>query len=145
MIRPTFKVRITVDPRPTIRAYNQAERRVLTRAAARIRIFARNSMRRRARPSQPGQPPRVVGGQIKNFIRFAFEPERHVAVVGPMRLPGAHGDTLEALEHGKTTPRRVGRRRRIRKPVRYEPRPAMGPGLEKVSPSLPAMWAGAIR
>lgn len=135
-----------MQPQQITRAYLQAERRVLTAAAARGRTIARRAMRRRNRASRPGEAPSSRQGQLKRFLVFAYEPAAHVSLFGPKKLAGARGDTPEALEHGKTTTRRVGRgRNRRQRAVRYEPRPAMVPALNQIMPGLPAMWKDAIR
>ncbi len=125
-------------------AYRRAERRVLVRAAARGRAIARSAMRRRSRPSRPGEAPTVRKGQLKRFLLFAWDEPRRVAVFGPQKLSGAAGDTPEALEKGLTTVRRVGRKRQARQ-IKYEKRPAMLPALERIAPDLPAMWSEALR
>lgn len=143
VLRIKLDVRAAIDIRAVSRAYERAERQVLTRAAARGRTFARRAMRRRSRASRPGEAPTVRRGQLKRFLIFAYEPDKHVAIFGPRKLSGS-GDTPEALERGKTTYRRVGRRRQ-RRPVTYEKRPAMVPALAIVTPELPGMWRGAVR
>lgn len=136
---------VTFDARRVTAAYMRAEAKVLKRAAARGRKIAKSRMVKRSRPSRPGESPRVVKGQLKRFLIYAYEPDKHVAVFGPRKLSGA-GDTPEALERGKSTMRRVGRGRNRRyRSVRYEKRPAMVPALAEIAPDLPGMWKDAIR
>jgi len=146
MLAIQLGIRQTLQPSAINKAYLAAERRVLTAAAARGRVIARNAMRRRKRAARPGEAPSVRGGQLKRFLVYAFEPAQHVALFGPRYLSGSRQSTPEVLEHGKTVPRRVGRGRKRRwQNVRYEPRPAMVPALEKIMPGLPAMWKDSIR
>lgn len=133
------------QPSKVTNAYLKAERQVLTKAAARGRSIARRAMRKRNRAARPGEAPSVRRGELKRFLLFAYEPARHVALFGPKKLGGS-GDTPEALEHGKTTSRTVGRgKNRRRQSVAYEKRPAMVPALQDISPGLPAMWKNAIK
>jgi hypothetical protein len=133
------------QPAKVTNAYLKAERQVLTKAAARGRSIARRAMRKRNRAARPGEAPSVRRGELKRFLLFAYEPARHVALFGPKKLGGS-GDTPEALEHGKTTGRMVGRgKNRRRQSVAYEKRPAMVPALQDISPGLPAMWKNAIK
>jgi len=146
MLQLKLKLLGGLNPAPIMRAVARAERQVLTRAGARVRGMARALMRRRKRASRPGEAPTVRKGTLKQFILFAYEPEKHTTVIGPKKLPNAWPDTAEALERGKTTVRVVGRRKeRRRKAVKFEPRPAMQPALDKMAPLLPAMWRGAVK
>jgi hypothetical protein len=77
---------------------------------------------------------------------FAYEADKHVAVMGPRLLAGAKGDTPEVLEKGLMAVRRVGRgANRRRQSVRYEARPTTVPAQLFVIPQMPGFWAGAIR
>jgi len=108
-------------------------------------------MRRRKRAARPGEGPTVRQGQLKRFLLFAVEPgelfgRRGTAVIGPKKLPGASGDTPEALEKGKRTMRTVGRgASRRRQSVRYEARPSTVPALAQKQNDLPNFWRDAIR
>ena len=127
-------------------AYLRAERRVLTRAAARGRSIARRAMRKRRRASRPGEAPTERKGQLKRFILFAYQSDQHVAIFGPKKLPNTYADTPEALEKGLATRRKVGRgANRRSKTVKFDKRPAMVPALQDITPGLPAMWKNSIR
>jgi hypothetical protein len=146
MLAVRFSIKAIVDPGPVQRSYARAERSVLVRTAARARVFARNRMRRRSRASRPGEGPTVRGGQLKRFMLFAYEADKHVSVMGPRLLAGANGDTPEVLEKGLTAVRRVGRgANRRRASVRYEARPTTAPAQLFVIPQMPGFWAGAVR
>ena len=137
---------LQLDARRITKAYLDAERQVLTKAAVRGRKLARAAMRKRKRASKPGEAPTVRMGQLKRFLLFAYEPEKHVAIFGPKKLEGGQKDTPEIMEKGGSATRVVGRGRfRRKKAINYKKRPAMVPALDKISPDLPAMWTNAIR
>ena len=139
-------VRIDMDTRRLSRAYARAERSALSRAGAYVRKLARSHMRRRSRAARPGEGPTVREGQLKTFLLWAYEPQRHTTVVGPKRLPGATADTPEAMEHGKVLTRWVGRgSRRRRQAIAYEKRPSTMPALGMAGPDLPDFWRDAVR
>jgi hypothetical protein len=52
--------------------------------------------------SEPGQPPRVRKGMLKNGILFAYDPKTKSVVAGPVKFNGS-GDTAADLEYGGTT------------------------------------------
>lgn len=143
-IQIKLDMKTLIDPGPVNRAYQDAERKVLTEAARRGRVLARSAMRRRKRASRPGEAPSVRKGQLKRFLVYAYEPGKHVSLFGPRKLSGAVQDTPEALEKGLAVTRRVGRKR-IAKRIKIDKRPAMVPALDVVRPDLPAMWRGAVR
>lgn len=58
----------------------------LKRNALYLRRAARNSIRRRKSPSQPGQPPRSVRGDLKRGIQAHYERGLGEAVVGPVKF-----------------------------------------------------------
>jgi hypothetical protein len=127
-------------------AYLAAERRILTRAAARGRVMARRRMKKRKRASNPGEGPTVRKGQLKRFLIYAYEAGKHVSLFGPRKLAGSNQDTPAVLEKGLTASRKVGRgKNRRSKSIKYEKRPAMVPALKELTPDLPAMWKNAIR
>jgi hypothetical protein len=58
----------------------------LKRNALYLRRAARNSIRRRKSPSQPGQAPRSVRGDLKRGIQAHYERGLGEAVVGPVKF-----------------------------------------------------------
>lgn len=144
MIPLRFSVKVQMNARAVVRAYERGERRALIRGAAYIRGMAKRRMRRRSRASRPGEGPTVRKGQLKQFLLYAHEPLRHTAVIGPKQLGSS--DTPEALEHGKTVSRWVGRgSKRRRQRVDYDARPSTMPALAQGKDRLPSFWQGAIR
>lgn len=56
----------------------------LHKIGAYVRRRARQLIRRRKRPSQPGQPPSSPTGFLKNTIVFAVSPEEQAVYIGPL-------------------------------------------------------------
>ena len=136
----TQKVRTMVDA-ATIRS--------LSRFGAYVRRSAKQSIRRRKKPSLPGKPPSSHTGLLKNFIWFGYDPKRRSVVIGPakLRLPG---ETPHVLEHGGrnvTTVKykRKGKRKKSKRIVKIKARPFMQPALEKNRPELPKLFKDSIK
>lgn len=125
--------------------------RVLSKAGAFIRTRARTKLRRRKRPSMPGQPPSVQStnsfATLKN-IQFALHRDDESVVVGPVflrRLKRSSKRTVpELLEEGGVSEINMTRlgdqwlpgyldSKSPKKKVlaRYAPRPFMGPSLKE--------------
>ena len=114
------------------RKAKQAGYRNLGHAAAMLRRFATQSIRRSKRPAAVGSPPHTQTGRLRKAILFFNDRQRQEAIIGPSKnLIGLAG---AEHEHG-------GKFRR----ERFEQRSYMGPALEKITPSLPPMWAGSIK
>ena len=115
-------------------ATSKAERQVLSKFGAYTRRDAKRSMRRRKKgPSEPGKPPRVVTGLLKNFLFFSYDKFEQSVVVGPARLTGFKkaGEALPALEYGSTA---------------VESRPFMTPAFgRQLDELMPDLWKDAIR
>lgn len=140
------------------------------KAGLRVRRIAIRSIRRdRTKsgntPSRPGKPPRTraPGDPLR---RIYSVPEQMGArtIVGPIGLGGPQPQPA-LHEFGGTRTGLFRRQRRLagqqkrdrrgrylkqslvfeRATVRYAPRPFMRPALEKVRPSLPALWRGSFR
>lgn len=115
------------------------ERRVAARQGALIRTIARRSIRKRKRPSNPGDPPTSRTGLLKNFLFYSWDPSTQSVVVGPEKLFGVSSvDAPEALEFGGTSRDARGRRLKI------EARPFMAPALDQAKSKLPELWKGAV-
>lgn len=85
-------------------------------------------------PSAPGEPPRMIGGQIKKFLYFAYDPGKRSVVIGPAQLDrptGAPG----TLEQGGWVRTNRGR-------ARIAQRPYMKPSFDKEIGKLPRLLAG---
>jgi phage gpG-like protein len=122
------------DARKIDRAARKASITSLGHAAAAIRKAARKSIRRRKRPSRPGQPPSSPKGKLKRAraILYAVDKHKQAAVIGPTAT--MMGQAAAAHEHG-------GRY----KQQDYPARPFMRPALQETAPRLPRHWAGSIK
>ena len=129
------------DAPRVVRAVDAATRRALSRAGAFIRQRAKTSIRKRKGVSKPGGPPHSHAGHLRRLIFFAYEPHDRTMVIGP--LPFRKAEAPRLLEFGGAVTRksRSGRRRRLT----YEPRPFMGPAMDKELPNLPSRWRGSVR
>jgi len=114
---------------------DRTTRRVLSRFGAFVRRTARQSIRKRKKPSRPGQPPSSHTGLLKKFIFFGYEPQQRSVVIGPVQLTQkGRGEAPSLLEHGgSATISYRGKRKR----ARIRQRPFMNPALEKEQPKLP--------
>jgi len=131
------------DRKKVITTVDRATRKVLSRFGAFVRTAARSSIRRRKKPSQPGQPPTNWTGLLKRFLFFSFEPSKRSVVIGPAKLNKPSRDAPELLEKGGTAVRRD--RRGKRKRAQYRPRPYMGPAFEKERKKLPNLWRNSVK
>jgi len=141
----TFDLRMKsffFDRKAIIDRVDTATRRVLSKFGAYVRRSARSSIRKRKRPSVPGQPPSSHTGLLRKFIYFTFDPDRRSVVIGPVPLHRRTSNVPHVLEYGgRTTVQAFGQTRK----VTILPRPYMGPAFEKNKTMLPAMWAGSVR
>jgi hypothetical protein len=142
------------DRQAVMSGVSRAKRRNLSKAGAFIRRNAQWSMRRRKKPSPPGEPPHVHVGHLKRLILFGYDAVHGSVVVGPLRFKNGEAPALN--EFGGTAQRKIrvirfdraaGRRRVKFKHVtaRYPKRPFMGPALLKALPTIPRTWAGSVR
>jgi hypothetical protein len=123
------------------RSVDAGTRRVLSKFGAFVRQRAKTSIRKRQGTSPPGQPPYSHVGLLRQFILFAYDPQRKSVVIGPTLLKeGSQAPRL--LEYGGTAViEDRGRKRR----ARYRSRPFMRPAFEAEQPKLPALWRDSIR
>lgn len=78
------KVRTRFDSRLVREKAHEASFRSLGHASAAIRLTAKRSIRRRKRPSLPGQPPHTPTGALKRIIRYAVDQQKTTADIGPI-------------------------------------------------------------
>jgi hypothetical protein len=84
------------DRGTVLAAMDEAAVRGMKRTGGYLRKVARNSMKKRAGASPPGQPPNVHVGTIKSLLFFAFDPATKTLVVGPVGFGGS--DVPKVLE-----------------------------------------------
>ncbi len=104
----------------------------LGHAGAAIRLTARRSIKKSAKPAPAGSAPRTRKGRLKNAIKYALAGDKQSVVIGPDYAVAA--DSGRAHEFG-------GRYRN----ETYDRRPFMGPALEKTKDRLPPMWAASVK
>ena len=158
-VRVTFQMTEYFVDRPRVmKAMLRARKQPLMKAGAFIRRTARQSMKKRKRPSAPGTPPRAhTNGVNLRTIFFAWDILRENVVVGPVLFRGADdggGKTPKLHEFGghkrkvvrdRYGPKRFGRRRaRARYIIRYPKRPYMNPALKKNAPKFPGLWENSV-
>jgi len=108
----------------------QEKRKVGNRQGALIRTIARRSIRKRKRPSMPGESPTNQTGLLKRFLFYSWDGATQSVVIGPEKLPGARGEAPKVLEYGKAN---------------FAARPFMRPSLDAAMAKLPELWNGAIK
>jgi len=90
--------------------------------------------RRPNMPSAPGEPPRVIGGQVKKFLYFAYDKQERSVVVGPAKINNPTG-APETLEKGGVVNTKAGR-------VKISKRPYMLPAHQEHISKLPSLITG---
>lgn len=149
------------------------ERSALSRVGSFIRRRMRSKIRKRKRPSKPGQPPsaHTTGFASLRSIFFAYDQQRHSVVVGPVLLnkrqsliepvdgtvPGTleAGGTIRIPEESYdglkwfTVTRRSKASSRKKKRIRLakvDARPFSGVSLEEEveAGTIPAEWKGIL-
>lgn len=131
------------DSAKVLSAVDAAARRVYSKFGAFVMRRDRSSVRKRKKPSRPGEPPSSHMGLIKRFILFAWDFMAEAVFIGTVKLDGKPGDAPAALEKGGTALVSLGRGKG-RKRVDIEARPHTGPAFQAELPGLPAMWQDSV-
>lgn len=100
-------------------------------ALASIRRDMIKSIKRRVRPSRPGEPPHTRRGLFKRSIYYAMAADKKSGVVG-----FAHsiaGEAAALHEHGES----IGNQR-------YPVRPTAAPALDRAIPRIGNQWRDSI-
>lgn len=142
MIDAKFKLGF-FDSKAVIKATDQAQRRVLSKAGSFIWKTAKRSIRKRKSISDPGDPPRSHSGELRRFIFFAFDFQSESVVVGP--APFKQGKAPNLLEFGgkaRIRRRRKGKLKKMR--ANYKPRPFMGPAFDEELPQFPQLFKNSV-
>lgn len=155
------------DRKPVMDATTRAERKNLSKFGADVRRVAQKSIQVREGASRPGRPPhghktgkvhrkskrtgktRVHSvSLLRENILFAYEPQKHGVVIGPVLLNGtvAGANALEALEFGgESVGQFVEKDRVVTKRISVEARPFMVPARDAVLPTVDRDWLDSIR
>jgi hypothetical protein len=127
-----MKARVQFDAARVKRAAKKASITNLGHAGAAIRLAARRSIRKSAKPAPAGTAPHTRKGRLKNAIKYALVQASQSVVIGPDYAVAA--DSGRAHEFG-------GHYRQ----EQYPRRPFMGPALTKVQDRLPAFWGNSVK
>ena len=130
------------DAPAVMNSVDRATRKVLSRFGAFVRQRARSSIRKRKKPSAPGQPPSSHTGLLKAGIYFGYDAQADSVVIGPVALNAKGEDVPATLEAGGMATITFGPK--IGQQVFIAARPFMGPALEAEAPQLPDMWKDAV-
>lgn len=100
-----IEVRFTRFDDPVIRRYlDEKARRALNVLGSVTMHEARRLIRRRKRPSKPGEPPSSPTGVLKRTIFYAYDPSTRSVVIGPLKTQ-AKSNVPQILEYGGYTER----------------------------------------
>ena len=171
----TFSIKeFFFDREKVAKALTKANKKALSKAGAFVRTAARGSLRRRKKPSSPGQTPSIHSKDKNRTLKkilFGYDPATESVIVGPVGFGKATAPhTLEKggqvsvrvkSKHGnsgrKATPRQaaafkrrlaagmVRRKPIVRKVIAIEARPYMNPALHREYPKFPELWAGSVK
>lgn len=149
------------DSAEVLRRLSAGERRVLSKWGAFVRTAAQRSIRKRKKPSAPGQAPSSHEGSLRRLIMMAYDAARRSVVAGPLAFRGKAGvsvvprvleeggpitNTLVRLPGGRLVGPNSpllkgapGGRETVVKSATIAPRPYMGPAAAKVNGQLAPM------
>lgn len=118
MFVDSIKFEYFFDRPEMLRRMSRKEARDLSRIGA----YARNAIRKSMRPgkgkktSAPGKPPLYHTGALRNGILFAYEPSKHVVVVGARKLNGRIAQGIPRVLNEGGTITQLPNKRRLRGP-----------------------------
>ena len=131
------------DSAAVVRSVDKSTRKVLSKFGAFVRRTAKQSIRKRKKPSTPGMPPSSHTGLLKRFIFFGYDQQKNSVVIGPTQLTeNNRGQAPNVLEYGGRTTVEVNTKNTH---VKIRPRPFRGPAFEKEKQSLPALWQDSVK
>lgn len=145
------------DRRAVEKALDKGAREAMTRIGGYVRTTAKRSMRKpgkskRTRTSQPGKPPRRHTGVLRDRIFFVYDENKKAVVIGPLKWTapksklkptGGAKSAASVLEHGGWVTGQTNQKTNTKgkylkgqqRSIYIEPRPYMGPALEKARAS----------
>jgi len=144
-----------LDSTAVLLASDRTLKRLLGLFGARVRLRARQSIRREDTVADPGDPPHSHGDDLlKEGIRYDVDMIGRRVIIGPIRLPGKIGDAPLSLEAGGESEAYqwfwqgsgAGRQRQkklVRTVVRAHA--FMVPALNRELEGLDKLWARSIR
>jgi hypothetical protein len=137
------------DTPKVIKSLDKKTRKVFARFGGYARMVAKRSIRKagkRSKTSLPGKPPKSHEGTLKKLIFFGFDWANRSVVIGPKK--SKQGNVPEVLEHGgkiTITGWAIKTKKKTTNTATIEPRPFMGPAMEKANKKLPSFWQNAIK
>jgi len=147
------------------KAVEKVRIRNLSKCGAFVRTRGRSLLRRRKKPSFPGQPPSVHSkdkfASLKNIL-FGYDPATRGVIVGPVAVNGNRDNVPQLMEKGGTARRRAkyvpqktktGKKRktleikklRNARTVHYEQRPFMAPALRQEMKHFAKVWKNTVK
>ena len=132
----SVNTRFFFDRPEVVKAVEKANRGNLSRCGAITRKAAQRNIRRRKRPSKPGQGPTNQTGVLRPSLLFSYEPATETVVVGPSTRYGRGDNQAPSLLEGGGRARGGGY---------YAKRPFMAPALESTQSRYPELWRDSVR
>lgn len=145
------------DRRAVEKAMDKGTREAMTKIGGYIRTTAKRSMRKtgkskKTQTSAPGKPPRRHTGMLRDKIFFVYDENKRAVVVGPLKWTspqsnlkptGTGKSAAGVLEHGGWVTGQTNRKSTTKgkylkgqqRSLFIQPRPYMGPALEKARAS----------
>jgi hypothetical protein len=115
LVRPMWRVRDSFfDRQGVLNQISKKSASVMRSFGALTRTIAKRSMKKRKDASEPGQPPRVIRGQLKKFIYFVYDRNSKSVVIGPIAWNSPIGIVPPILEYGGKITGKKNKRRTIR-------------------------------
>lgn len=145
-VKLEVRTRFVFDRKHVMDSVEKSKLKVLSRCGAFVMTTARGLIRHAKNwndYSKPGRPPKSHLGLLKKLIVFAWEPRSRSVVIGPTRLNQRDDSAPALLEFGGEAIRtkRMPERQYV---AHYEPRPYMGPALEKNVAKFPTLFENSI-
>lgn len=127
------------DAPGVLRKVKDGTKSALSKFGAFVWRRAKSSIRRRKKPSQPGQPPSSHAGQLRDLLFFGYDVTTETVVVGPQLFKSKTNPTVpELLELGGRSVTWKGT------PALYRAFPFMKPALDAEQDNFSGMFAGSV-
>lgn len=109
-----YKFKFTLDTKAIHKAVEKVEKPIAEKMAGFVYKTARQSMRRRKKASQPGQPPSAHSGPkypkgplLKELMRAYWDETTRTAVAGPLGKAGLNAPSLNEFGGNKVVKTRI--------------------------------------
>ena len=133
------------DSPKVVKSVDRMRQRQLARAGGMVRTTSKRSIRKRKKPSLPGNPPHSHTGDLRKIF-FGYDKSNDSVIVGPLGFKNSKAP--QALEHGgyvmlRRRDKKTGEL--VIKPVLIRKRAYMQPALETVAPQIPGLFKNKLR